>query len=292
MPIKTWVTGARVRTLPLAVAPIILGSATASTLDRFNLPLALLALSVALLLQIGVNYANDYSDGVRGTDAHRVGPKRITAGGLARPVAVKRAAFISFGLAMLAGLAIVIMTEQWWLIAIGVVCVIAAWFYTGGKQPYGYHGLGELAVFVFFGLIATIGTSYIQTLVVDPLAVLLGGTFGLYAAAVLMVNNIRDIETDSKAGKRTLAVILGRKVSKSLFLLMIWVPVGINLLLFFVYPATLLGMLNLLLLLPITMIVMESRNPGELITALKLTSLAGLGFAALVGLGIYLVNFF
>lgn len=292
MPIKTWITGARVRTLPLAVAPIILGSATASTLDRFNLPLALLALSVALLLQIGVNYANDYSDGVRGTDAHRVGPKRITAGGLARPVAVKRAAFISFGLAMLAGLAIVIMTEQWWLIAIGVVCVIAAWFYTGGKQPYGYHGLGELAVFVFFGLIATIGTSYIQTLVVDPLAVLLGGTFGLYAAAVLMVNNIRDIETDSKAGKRTLAVILGRKVSKSLFLLMIWVPVGINLLLFFVYPATLLGMLNLLLLLPITMIVMESRNPGELITALKLTSLAGLGFAALVGLGIYLVNFF
>lgn len=292
MPIKTWVTGARVRTLPLAVAPIILGSATASTLDRFNLPLALLALSVALLLQIGVNYANDYSDGVRGTDAHRVGPKRITAGGLARPVAVKRAAFISFGLAILAGLAIVIMTEQWWLIAIGVVCVIAAWFYTGGKQPYGYHGLGELAVFVFFGLIATIGTSYIQTLVVDPLAVLLGGTFGLYAAAVLMVNNIRDIETDSKAGKRTLAVILGRKVSKSLFLLMIWVPVGINLLLFFVYPATLLGMLNLLLLLPITMIVMESRNPGELITALKLTSLAGLGFAALVGLGIYLVNFF
>ena len=149
-----------------------------------------------------------------------------------------------------------------------------------------------MAVFVFFGLIATVGTSYIQTLVLDPLAVLLGGTFGLYASAVLMVNNIRDIETDSKAGKKTLAVILGRKVSKSLFLLMIWVPVGVNLLLFFVYPATLLGMLNLLLLLPITLIVMESRNPGELITALKLTSFAGLGFATLVGLGIYLVNFF
>ncbi len=292
MPIRTWITGARVRTLPLAVAPIILGSATASTLDRFNLPLAFLALAVALLLQIGVNYANDYSDGVRGTDAHRVGPQRLTAGGLAKPVEVKRAALISFGLAMLAGLAIVFLTQQWWLIAIGAACVIAAWFYTGGKQPYGYHGLGELAVFVFFGLIATVGTSYIQTLVIDPLAVLLGGTFGLYASAVLMVNNIRDIETDSKAGKKTLAVILGRKVSKSLFLLMIWVPVGVNLLLFFVYPATLLGMLNLLLLLPITLIVMESRNPGELITALKLTSFAGLGFATLVGLGIYLVNFF
>lgn len=292
MPIRTWITGARVRTLPLAVAPILLGSATASTLDRFDWTLALLALSVALLLQIGVNYANDYSDGVRGTDSDRVGPKRITAEGLARPAQVKRAAFISFGLAMIAGLVIVLITGQWWLVAVGLVCVIAAWFYTGGKQPYGYHGLGELAVFVFFGLIATVGTNYIQTQVIDPLAVLLGGTFGLYASAVLLINNIRDIETDSKAGKRTLAVILGRKLSKSLFLLMIWIPVAINLLLFLIYPATLLGMLNLLLLLPITLIVFESRNPGELITALKLTSLAGLGFAALVGLGIYLVNFF
>lgn len=292
MGIRAWITGARVRTLPLAVAPILLGSATAATIDRFNLALSLLALTVALLLQIGVNYANDYSDGVRGTDAFRVGPQRITASGMALPAHVKRAAFISFGLAALAGSAIVIITEQWWLIAVGLLAIIAAWFYTGGKQPYGYHGLGELAVFVFFGLVATIGTNYIQTLVLDPLAVLLGGTFGLYASAVLMVNNIRDIETDKKAGKRTLAVILGNKPSKTLFLLMIWLPVLINLLLVLFYPATLLGMLNLLLLLPITLIIMESRNPGELITALKLTSLAGLGFAALVGLGIYLVSFF
>lgn len=292
MGIRAWITGARVRTLPLAVAPILLGSATASTIDRFDLVLSLLALAVALLLQIGVNYANDYSDGVRGTDAFRVGPQRITASGMALPAQVKRAAFISFGLAALAGLAIVIITQQWWLIGVGLLAIIAAWFYTGGKQPYGYHGLGELAVFVFFGLVATIGTNYIQTLVLDPLAVLLGGTFGLYAAAVLMVNNIRDIETDKKSGKRTLAVILGNKPSKTLFLLMIWLPVLINLLLVLFYPATLLGMLNLLLLLPITLIIMESRNPGELITALKLTSLAGLGFAALVGLGIYLVSFF
>lgn len=292
MPLKTWITGARVRTLPLAVAPIILGAATASTIDRFNLGLTLLALMVALLLQIGVNYANDYSDGVRGTDADRKGPTRITSAGLARPAAVKRAAFISFGLAMLAGLAIVVLTAQWWLLVVGAVSVVAAWFYTGGKQPYGYNGLGEISVFVFFGLIATVGTNYIQTLVIDPLAVLLGGAFGLYATAVLLVNNIRDIETDSKAGKKTLAVILGTRLSKALFLLMIWVPVGINLLLFFIYPATLLGMLNLLLLLPITLIIAESKNPGELVTALKLTSLAGLGFAALVGLGIYLVNFF
>lgn len=292
MPIRTWVTGARVRTLPLAVAPVILGSAVASTIDRFDLPLATLALFVALLLQIGVNYANDYSDGIKGTDAIRTGPTRITASGLARPDAVKRAAFISFSLAMACGLAIVIFTQQWWLVAIGLICVVAAWFYTGGKQPYGYHGLGELAVFVFFGLIATVGTNYIQTLIFDPLAILLGGTFGLYASAVLMVNNIRDIDTDSKAGKRTLAVIVGPKVSRALFLLMIWIPVGINFLLFFVYPATILGMLNLLLLLPITLIILESRNTGELVTALKLTSLAGLGFGALVGAGIYLVNFF
>lgn len=292
MGIRTWVTGARVRTLPLAVAPILLGSATAATIDRFDALLATLALAVALLLQIAVNYANDYSDGIRGTDENRVGPQRITAGGWARPAAVKRAAFISFGLAALAGLAIVIITQQWWLIAVGLFAIVAAWFYTGGKQPYGYHGLGELAVFVFFGLVATIGTNYIQTLIVDPLAVLLGGTFGLYASAVLLVNNIRDIETDTKAGKRTLAVMLGYRPSKTLFLLMIWLPVLINLLLVLFYPATLLGLFNLLLLLPITLIIMESRGSGELITALKLTSLAGLGFAALVSLGVYLVNFF
>lgn len=292
MGIRTWVTGARVRTLPLAVAPILLGSATAATIDRFDALLSFLALLVALLLQIAVNYANDYSDGIRGTDDKRVGPTRITAGGLARPAAVMRAAFISFGLAAAAGFAIVLITQQWWLIAVGLIAIVAAWFYTGGTQPYGYHGLGELAVFVFFGLIATIGTNYIQTLIIDPLAVLLGGTFGLYASAVLLVNNIRDIETDSKAGKRTLAVMLGYKPSKTLFLLMIWLPVLINLLLVLFYPATFLGMFNLLLLLPITLIIMESRSSGELITALKLTSFAGLGFAALVSLGVYLVNFF
>ncbi|MFM1993647.1 MAG: hypothetical protein RL537_336 [Actinomycetota bacterium] len=292
MAIKTWITGARVRTLPLAVAPILLGSATAASIERFDFLLSALALLVALLLQIAVNYANDYSDGVRGTDEYRVGPQRITAGGLARPADVKRAAFICFGLAAVCGLGIVFITQQWWLIGIGSTAIIAAWFYTGGKQPYGYHGLGELAVFVFFGLIATIGSNYIQTSFIDPLAVLLGATSGLYASAVLMVNNIRDIETDTKAGKRTLAVILGYGTSRFLFLLMIWLPVFVNLLLVLFYPATILGLLNLLLLLPITLINAKSRNPRDLITALKLTSFAGLGFAALVSLGIYLVNFF
>ena len=278
------------RTLPLAVAPVYLGSAVAFTLDRFDPVLALLALVVSLFLQIGVNYANDYSDGIRGTDDDRVGPQRITAAGLARPDAVKRAAFITFGIAMAAGLVIVVITSQWWLLGIGALAVLAAWFYTGGKSPYGYAGLGEAAVFVFFGLVATVGTNFIQTLLIDPLAVLVGIAFGFYATAVLLVNNIRDIDTDTKAGRKTLAVRLGRKASKTLFMLLIWLPVGLNFLILLAYPAAILGMLNLLLVLPVTLIIMESRNPGELITALKLTSFAGLGFAVLVGTGIALVS--
>lgn len=278
------------RTLPLAIAPVYLGSAVAFTLDRFDPVLALLALVVSLFLQIGVNYANDYSDGIRGTDDNRVGPQRITAAGLARPGAVKRAAFITFGIAMAAGLVIVVVTSQWWLLGIGALAVLAAWFYTGGKSPYGYAGLGEVAVFVFFGLVATVGTNFIQTLLIDPLAVLVGIAFGFYATAVLLVNNIRDIDTDTKAGKKTLAVRLGRKASKTLFMLLIWLPVGLNFLILLAYPAAILGMLNLILVLPVTLIIMESRNPGELITALKLTSFAGLGFAVLVGTGIALVS--
>ncbi|MEL0316942.1 MAG: 1,4-dihydroxy-2-naphthoate polyprenyltransferase [Aquiluna sp.] len=290
--IRDWVTGARVRTLPLAVAPVFLGSALAASIDRFDFTLATLALLVALLLQIGVNYANDYSDGIRGTDTGRVGPLRLTASGLALPEDVKRAAFITFGLAMLAGLGIVVLSGQWWLIAVGAACVLAAWYYTGGNSPYGYSGLGEVAVFIFFGLVATVGTNFVQTGFIDPLAVLLGSSLGLYASAVLLVNNIRDLETDRASGKRTLAVKLGEKPSKTLFLLLLWLPVLINLLLVLIYPATLLGMLNLLLLLPVTLIIMESKNPGELITALKLTSLAGLGYGVLVGLGVFLVSFF
>lgn len=290
--IRDWITGARVRTLPLAVAPVFLGSALAGSIDRFDITLATLALLVALLLQIGVNYANDYSDGIRGTDTGRVGPLRLTASGLALPEDVKRAAFITFGLAMLAGLGIVVISGQWWLIAVGAACVLAAWYYTGGNSPYGYSGLGEVAVFIFFGLVATVGTNFVQTGFIDPLAVLLGSSLGLYASAVLLVNNIRDLETDRASGKRTLAVKLGEKPSKTLFLLLLWLPVLINLLLVLIYPATLLGMLNLLLLLPVTLIIMESKNPGELITALKLTSLAGLGYGVLVGLGVFLVSFF
>lgn len=289
--LKLWVQGARVRTLPLAVAPVFLGSATAYSLDSFNLTLALLALAVSLLLQIGVNYANDYSDGIRGTDANRVGPLRLTGSGSARPESVKNAAFASFGLAALAGLTIVVLTGHWWLVAVGLAAIVAAWFYTGGKNPYGYAGLGELAVFVFFGLVATIGTNFIQTGFVDPLAVLLGGCFGLYAAAVLMVNNIRDLKTDREAGKNTIAVRLGDKVSRRLFITMLWLPVLVNILMVPIYPATILGFLNLLLILPATLIALDGKQPKELITALKLASFAGLGFGVFIGLGVSLVSF-
>ena len=288
--LKLWIEGARVRTLPLAVAPIALGAGTASSLDAFDLVLSLLALAVALFLQIGVNYANDYSDGIRGTDKNRVGPLRLVGSGSARPLAVKNAAFAFFGLAALAGLAIILITGYWALLLLGLAAIVAAWFYTGGKNPYGYAGFGELAVFVFFGLVATIGTNFIQTGLLDPLAVLVGGGYGLYASAVLMVNNIRDIETDTKSKKITLAVRMGKKLSLRVFILMLWMPVLINLLLVLIYPATLLGLLNLLLVIPATLIALDGKSPKELITALKLTSFAGLGFGVLIGFGIHTVN--
>jgi 1,4-dihydroxy-2-naphthoate octaprenyltransferase len=289
--ISNWITGARVRTLPLAAAPVILGSATASLVDRFDVWLALGALLVALFLQIGVNYANDYSDGIRGTDDQRVGPLRLTASGLARPKAVKLAAFITFGIAGVIGLAMIAFVGQWWLIGVGAIAILAAWYYTGGKTPYGYAGLGEVAVFVFFGLVATIGTNYLMTLTLDPLAVIMGSASGLYASAVLLVNNIRDRATDEVAGKKTIAVRLGDKRSRVLFLLMIFIPVALNLLLILIYPATVIGLLNLLLLVPISGIALSGKTPKELITALKLTSLAGFGYGLLVGVGLFVVNF-
>jgi 1,4-dihydroxy-2-naphthoate octaprenyltransferase len=291
MTIKNWITGARVRTLPLAVAPIVLGSASADLVDRFDPLLAGLALLVALLLQIGVNYANDYSDGIRGTDANRVGPLRLTGSGLVRPQAVKLAAAITFGLAALAGLTIVLLTGQWWLVAVGAVSIIAAWYYTGGKSPYGYAGLGEIAVFVFFGLIATVGTAYIQILAIDPMAVLLGINFGFYATAVLLVNNIRDVETDRESGKNTLSVRIGVRASKWLFGALLILPVIFNILLASLYPATIIGLANLMLVFPAFIAGVKGKTAKDYISALKLTSFAGLGFGLLVGLGLFIVAF-
>lgn len=204
-----WLEGARVRTLPAAVSPVLVGTGVAALEGGASWLRALLAGIVALLLQIGVNFANDYSDGVRGTDEFRTGPPRLTGGGKTSPAVVKSAAFIAFGLASIAGVILVALAGQWWLNGIGALAVIAAWFYTGGKNPYGYMGLGEVFVMIFFGYVATVGTTYTQT-GTAPWEAWVGGTgIGLIACALLMVNNIRDIPTDSVTGKHTLAVRLG-----------------------------------------------------------------------------------
>jgi 1,4-dihydroxy-2-naphthoate octaprenyltransferase len=204
-----WLEGARLRTLPAAVAPVLVGTGAAAQIDAADLGRGLLAAGVALALQVGVNFANDYSDGVRGTDADRVGPLRLTASGVARPGQVRTAAFASFGVAAALGLALVALAGQWWLLAVGALAILAAWFYTGGRRPYGYMGLGEVGVFVFFGLVAVLGTTYTQAGIVTVPAVLGAVGVGLLACALLMVNNIRDVPGDAVAGKRTLAVRLG-----------------------------------------------------------------------------------
>ena len=289
--LKLWVEGARLRTLPLAIGPVAIGAGAADSVQAFDLTLSLLALAVALFLQIGVNYANDYSDGIRGTDDYRVGPLRLTGSKSVRPEAVKLAAFAFFGLAAASGLAIVLITGMFWLIAVGLAAIVAAWFYTGGKNPYGYAGLGELAVFVFFGLVATIGTTFVQVGFIEFNAVLGGIASGLFASAVLMVNNIRDIETDKLASKKTLAVMLGKKAATGLFLVMIWTPFVILSFFTLLYPATLMGFASLLLVAPATLIVLTAKSAKELILVLKLTSFASMTYALALSAGLFIVFF-
>ena len=211
-----WIAGARPRTLPAAVAPVLAGTGVAAYLDGSVWWKALLALVVSIALQVGVNYANDYSDGIRGTDAERVGPMRLVGSGAAQPAEVKRAAFVSFGVACLAGLVLAV-TTSWWLVALGVACVAAAWFYTGGSKPYGYQALGEVMVFVFFGLVAVVGTTYVQTGTLPLPAWYAGAGIGALACAILVANNLRDVPTDREVGKRTLAVVLGDEHTRYLF---------------------------------------------------------------------------
>ena len=211
-----WLAGARPRTLPAAIAPVLAGTGVAAYLDASVWWKALLALVVSVALQVGVNYANDYSDGIRGTDAERVGPMRLVGSGVAQPAEVKRAALLSLGVACVAGL-VLALTTSYWLVLIGAVCVAAAWFYTGGKQPYGYHALGEVMVFVFFGLVAVVGTTFVQTGTLPLASWYAGAGVGALACAILVANNLRDVPTDREAGKRTLAVLLGDEQTRFLF---------------------------------------------------------------------------
>jgi 1,4-dihydroxy-2-naphthoate octaprenyltransferase len=211
-----WIAGARPRTLPAAVAPVLAGTAIALWEHEAVWWKALLALAVSLLLQIGVNYANDYSDGIRGTDDARVGPLRLVGSGVASARSVKLAAFASLGAAGLVGL-VLAATTAWWLVGVGLVSIFAAWFYTGGKRPYGYMGLGEVMVFVFFGLVAVLGTTYVQTEEFELPALYAAIGIGAFACAILVANNLRDIPTDTISGKHTLAVALGEERTRYLY---------------------------------------------------------------------------
>jgi 1,4-dihydroxy-2-naphthoate octaprenyltransferase len=217
---RRWVVGARPRTLPAAVVPVAIGAGAAVGEGSLVWWRVAAALVVSLALQVGVNYANDYSDGVRGTDSARVGPVRLVASGLARPAEVKRAAFVAFGVAGVAGLALA-ATTSWWLLAVGAASIAAAWFYTGGPRPYGYAGFGELFVFVFFGLVATVGTTYVAVERITGLSVVMGCAAGCLSCALLAVNNLRDIPSDTAAGKRTLAVRIGDARTRWLYLVLI-----------------------------------------------------------------------
>lgn len=279
-----WIGGARLRTLPLAIAPVALGTASAHLLSDggWHWVRALLALAVAVFLQIGVNFANDYSDGVRGTDRYRVGPSRLTGSGAAKPRTVLVVAFVFFALGAIAGLALVVTSGYYWLVVVGAAAIIAAYFYTGGKRPYGYYGFGELFVFVFFGLVATVGTTYTQVGTVNIESWLSAAAAGFFACAVLMVNNIRDLAQDKAAGKRTFAVLVGSRAARVLFTIFAVVPYVI--LVFFVlfYTKAPLVYFTLLAAVPAIIITLTGKTAPEFILALKLTSLTALIF----GLGL------
>ena len=222
---KNWIDGARPRTLPAAIAPIAVGTALAKT--NINLTNLMLALIVGLSLQIGVNYANDYSDGVKGTDTDRVGPKRLVASGTKNASAVKNAAFFCFAIAATAGLYLSLRTNPY-LIVVGFFAIVSAWGYTGGKNPYGYRGLGEIFVFIFFGLVATVGSYYVQNKDLNFKVFLAASACGFTSCALLMINNIRDINTDINNHKRTLAVRLGEANAKIVYSSFLFIAVLIT----------------------------------------------------------------
>lgn len=278
-----WIGAARPRTLPLAIAPVLVGTGAARLGDpQFHWVIALACLAVAVCLQIGVNFTNDYSDGVRGTDAHRVGPARLTASGRVSAKSVLYTGLAFFGLAAIAGLGIVVRTQQWWMIAVGVVCIVAAWFYTGGKRPYGYAGLGELFVFVFFGLVATVGTTFVQIGTVPQESWFGAVIAGLLACAVLLANNLRDIDQDRLAGKRTLTVRIGRRATQVLFTALVVIAFALVAILAVFYPLAWLAMLALIPAACAVLIVWTYRAPRELVVALGLTSLTSLALSLLL----------
>jgi 1,4-dihydroxy-2-naphthoate octaprenyltransferase len=278
-----WVAGARVRTLPNSVAPVIVGAGAAAAIGEFNWWASLLALVVSVALQVGVNYANDYSDGIRGTDDKRVGPLRLVASGVAPAAQVRLAAFVCFGIAGAAGLVLVALTGHWWLITVGVVSVAAAWFYTGGPKPYGYAGWGEVAVFVFFGPVAVLGTLYVQAGEVTWPGVAGAVALGCVSASVLVTNNLRDLPTDSASGKITMAVRLGDRRTRVLYLVLMAVPFAVSVATAVWHPWLLLGLLAAALAAPAARTVARKATGMALIPVLRDTSMTMLAWAVFTG---------
>ncbi|MEV4128325.1 1,4-dihydroxy-2-naphthoate polyprenyltransferase [Nocardia sp. NPDC049707] len=280
-----WLEGARPRTLPNAIAPVLAGTGAAASIDGAVWWKAVLALLVSLALIIGVNYANDYSDGIRGTDDVRVGPLRLVGQQLASPAAVKNAAIISLAVGAFFGLVLVIATA-WWLLLVGAACLAGAWFYTGGSKPYGYSGFGELAVFVFFGLIGVLGTEFVQAERIEWAGLVLAIGVGAYSSAVLVANNLRDIPTDTESGKVTLAVKLGDPRTRTLHLALLAVPFIATLLLVVRTPWALVGLVAVPLAVRANAPVRSGQGGLELIPALRDSGLALLVWSAVTALAL------
>ncbi|MFT4042811.1 MAG: 1,4-dihydroxy-2-naphthoate polyprenyltransferase [Gordonia sp. (in: high G+C Gram-positive bacteria)] len=282
-----WIAGARPRTLPNAVAPVLAGVGAGMHAGHVDWWKAVLALAVAISFVIGVNFANDYSDGIRGTDDDRVGPMRLVGSGAAAPTAVKRAAFACFGVGAACGLVLAV-TTAWWLVALGAVCIVGAWFYTGGARPYGYLGFGEVAVFIFFGLVAVLGTQYVTAGSIDWVGNVCAVAIGCFSTAVLVVNNLRDIPTDTESGKRTLAVRIGDRGTRVLFGALVATPLVLTLSLIAATPWTLLSLAVLgLVWVAYRPVRAGAVGPG-LIPALGATGIAMLAWSVLITTGLVL----
>ncbi|MEV4240337.1 1,4-dihydroxy-2-naphthoate polyprenyltransferase [Nocardia sp. NPDC049737] len=284
-----WIEGARPRTLPNAIAPVLAGTGAAASIEGAVWWKAVLALLVSLALIIGVNYANDYSDGIRGTDDVRVGPLRLVGQKLASPAAVKNAAIISLAIGAIFGLVLVIATA-WWLLLVGAACLAGAWFYTGGSKPYGYSGFGELAVFVFFGLIGVLGTEFVQAERIEWAGLVLAIGVGAFSSAVLVANNLRDIPTDTESGKVTLAVKLGDPRTRTLHLALLAVPFIATLLLVVRTPWALVGLVAVPLAVRANAPVRSGKGGLELIPALRDSGLALLVWSAVSALALGIVG--
>ncbi|MGO2804195.1 MAG: 1,4-dihydroxy-2-naphthoate polyprenyltransferase [Glutamicibacter arilaitensis] len=290
--LSQWVSGARLRTLRIVIAPVVIGTAAAlgeaETVHWFRFVLALL---VGLLLQVGVNYSNDYSDGIRGTDDERVGPLRLTGSKLTAPKNVRNAAFGCFGLAAICGLVLVVLSSAWPLLLVGVAAIFAAWGYTGGKNPYGYRGLGDIYVFIFFGLVATLGTTYTQInqLTFTSLWGAIGT--GLIGCALLMANNVRDIPTDKEVGKITLAVRLGEHNARLSYVLMLALAILLPLLATGNFPWMWLILITFIPAVAPSLLMLREQKLSNLVLVLKQTGIVNMVYALLFALAIVIEVF-